>query len=164
MRARLFLSIACLALLAGCNTGDGGGPAEGPFRSGHYLILRNSDDSYDYAQYLVVRPGSLWEFVEYGTREPGPQVCQVTRHRGRYSLKDSVLTMFVAEGGESLEKCPITQADFDGYTWEAAPPGTAQNFQVRNLSDSTFEGESLFLGAEGWRTYRRTPDPYGYFD
>lgn len=151
-------------LLLGCNTGGDDGPAEGALRSGHYLILESSDDLYDYGQYLVIRAGSLWEFVEYGLGSPGPRVCQVTRSRGRYSLKDSSLTMVATEGGESLEKCPITQADFDGYTWEAAPPGTAQNFLVRNVTDTTFEGRDLFIGAMGWRTYRRTTDPYGYFD
>jgi hypothetical protein len=159
----MFLAAWAAWLLAGCDGGESGG-GEGALRSGHYLILTDRDDLYDYAQYFVVRPGSRWEFVEYGVRRTGGTVCQVTRSRGAYRVSDTLIAVTLTEGGESLEKCPLTQADFDGYTWEAAPAGTSQSFGFRNLTDSTFDGRDMFEGAPGWRTYRRTNDPHGYFD
>lgn len=160
---RIALAAWAAASLLACSV-DGGGDEEGALGSGHYLILTDQDDLYDFAQYFVVRPGSRWEFVEYGVRKTGGTVCQVTRSRGRYGVSDTLIALTLAESGESLEKCPLTQADFDGYTWEAAPPGTSQSFSFRNRTDSTFEAKDLFQEAPGWRTYRRTADPHGYFD
>lgn len=167
MRYRSFRAVlaawSICFFLAGCNTGEDA-EAQGALSSGHYLILTDRDDFYDYTQYFVVRPGSRWEFVEYGVRNPGGTVCQVTRHRGNYRVSDSLISITGLEGGESLEKCPMTQADFDGYTWEAAPPGASESFAFRNLTDSTFEARDMFVGTSGWRTYRRTADPHGFFD
>lgn len=160
---RLLSAAIATCLFAACTTSDDDGD-EGALRPGHYLILTDADDLYEYAQYFVVTPGSRWEFVEYGVRKTGGAVCQVTRSRGAYGVSDSLIALTLAESGESLEKCPLTQADFDAYTWEAAPPGTSQSFPFRNLTDSTFEARDLFQGAPGWRTYRLGPDPHGYFE
>lgn len=162
-RFLLLLAGLAAALLTGC-TDDSDSAGEGALRSGHYLILTDRDDRYDYAQYFVVVPGSRWEFVEYGTSRPGNSVCQVTRSRGSYSVKDTSITVVLREGGESFEKCPMTQAEFNGYTWDVPPGAVSQVFQIRNLTDSTFEGRDMFLGAEGWKVYRRTRDPHGFFD
>lgn len=160
---RLLLAAWAAGTLLACTTPDGGEEG-GALATGHYLILTDQDGQYDYAQYFIVRPGSRWEFAEYGVRMLGGTVCRVTRMRGRYGVSDSLLALTWAESGERLEKCPLTQADFDGYTWEAAPPGISESFAFRNPTDSTFEARDLFPGASGWRTYRRTGDPHGYFD
>lgn len=158
--AGIFLAL----LLTACPSDDDGG-SDGGLASGHYLILKDSDDFYAYEQYFVVRPGSRWEFIEYGARFASPSVvCQITRTRGSYNLQDSGITVTLAEGGESVEKCPITQGDFDGYTWEAVPAGSSQAFLIRNVTDTSFEGRDMFVGAPGWRTYRKGSDPHGYFD
>jgi hypothetical protein len=160
---RLLPATWALIFLFACSTSDGG-DEEGPLASGHYLIQDDQDALYDFAQYFVVRPGSRWEFVEYGVRRSDGTVCQVTRSRGRYGVSDTLIALTGTEGGESLEKCPITQADFDGYTWEAAPAGASESFSFRNPTDSSFEARNMFEGVTGWRTYRRAADPHGYFD
>src|SRR5687767_11676131 len=112
---RLLLAAGAVCALLACTSSDGG-DGEGPLPSGHYFILADQDDLYDYSQYFVVRPGSRWEFVEYGFRSPGGTVCRVTRRRGHYRVSDSLISRTGSEGGD-LEKCPMTQADFDGLTW-----------------------------------------------
>lgn len=78
-------------------------------------------------------------------------------------MKDSAIAVILAEEGDSIEKCPITQSDFDGYTWEAVPAGASRAFPIRNVTDTSFEGLGMFDGS-GWRTYRKGADPHGYFD
>jgi hypothetical protein len=159
---RLLLAASAVCSFLACTTSDGG-DEDGPLPSGHYLILTDQDDSYDYTQYFVVQPGSRWEFVEYGVRNPGGTVCRVTRSRGLYRVSDSLVSLTGTEGGD-VEKCPVTQADFDGLTWEAAPPGASETFSFRNVTDSSFEARNMLAGTSGWQTYRQTADPYGYFD
>lgn len=164
--AIFLLAVGALAL-GGCDSSTGpSGPAGTgtELSAGSYFIQYDSDDLYTFEQYFVVEAGYHWEFVEYGYQAGTKALCQVTRHKGVYSTTDSTMTMTLTAGGESLEKCGITQSEFNAYPFEAAPANDTASFRIRNATPTSFDGKDLFEGtAAGWKTYTKKPDPYGFF-
>jgi hypothetical protein len=150
-------------LALGCDSSTGPQTGAGGLPEGHYFIQSDSDDLYRYQQYFVVLSDGRWEFIEYGVAPATSQVCQITRQAGTYGVADSVMALTLRRGGPSLEKCPITQADFNGYRFSGTSPQT-QAFPVRNINANSFEADNLFVGVSGWRRYALVSDPHGFYD
>lgn len=166
----LFLLTVSAAWLGGCDSSTGPSGPAGPagtgteLSAGSYFIQYDSDDLYKYEQYFVVQPGYHWEFVEYGYKADTKTLCQVTRKRGNYSSTDSTLTMAMLTWGESVEKCGMTQADFNAYPFEAVPVSDTGTYHIRHMTATSFDGKDFFDGTSpGWQTYSKKPDPYGFF-
>ncbi len=161
----LFLTLGAL-WLGGCDSSTQASWPEGTgaeLPAGSYFIQSDNDD-YRYDQYFVIQAGHRWEFVEYGYVPSTKNLCQVTRQKGVYSATDTTLTITATAGGESLQKCGITKAEFDAYPFEAAPSGATEVFQIRFVTANGFDGMYFFLEApSGWQTYTKKTDPYGFF-
>ena len=158
--------LGCSLWLAGCDssTGPSGQDGTGPeLAAGSYFVQYDGDDLYKYEQYFVVQPGHRWQFVEYGYEPSTKNLCQVTRQKGVYSSTDSTITLTGTAGGESIEKCGTTKADFDAYPFRS-DRSPAETFPIRNASAAGFEAKDFFRDSpSGWQTYSMKPDPYGFF-
>lgn len=167
MRFRLLLPVMMLSLaffLSGCSEKDGPTGADdgdGALAAGHYLLHEEKDGLAGLEQYLAILPGSKWESTDYWISNTGA-VIGLSRTRGNMSLKNDSLVLVEVESGETVEKRPITQADFDGYVWEASPVGTAQALRIRNVTSASFEATDFTH--TNWQTFYRQSDPHGFFD
>ncbi|MEO6098020.1 MAG: hypothetical protein ABIW76_21095 [Fibrobacteria bacterium] len=167
------LLVTILPTFTGCNSGSssepGPGLGSGPtpeLKPGHYFIQSDADDLYHYDQYFVVQAGNRFEFVEYGNA-PGQiaNLCQVTRQKGSYATDSTTLTLTYKAGGDGLETCHMTKAQFDAYPFEEVPSSQwhIESHAIRKLTGTGFDGENLFFGISGWKTYPLRTDPYGFY-
>ncbi|GEM_PF-4242084 len=164
----LLFTLITLVILTGCDSGTGPAGGTGPeLTHGDFFILSDADDSYHYDQYFVVQADHRWEFVEYGYALGQPtNLCQVTRHAGVYSVMgDSVLSVTQTAGGESVESCHMTKAQFQAYPMQSIPAARQpkSDFLMRNKTATGFDAKDLFVNASGWKTYTIKPDPYGFY-
>lgn len=160
----VFAALLCLgSFLAGCVSDSGSVAAgAGGLPSGHYKTGTDGDDLYHYDQYFVVLDGGKWEWVEYGVTPGSATLCQVTRQGGTYSVQGDSLIVTGERAGKSVEKCGMTQADWDAYPFEEKTH-VQMSFPVRNITAGGFEANGLFYGTAGWKTYAKISDPYGFY-
>ncbi len=152
-------------LFAGCAVDKGGPEADGwdgGLPVGHYLIDEEKDGELGNETWLVVLPDSTWEMVDYFISY-GNKVCGIGRTRGTYTMDENSIALIALEEAVGPDNCPITQADFDGVTWEAVAADEAFVLDIRNLTSSSFQASGGFLGP-GWRPFIKQDDPHGYYD
>lgn len=153
-----------ITLLMGCNSGSDSDPDPYSTYTGSelppeaYLILKDFDDINRYEQYFVVRKGGEWEFVEFGFTKSTTNLVQLTRHIGVYALDSGKLKMQITHKGDLSGKGILSTAQVAAFPFSRVHMPSAA-FHVRNIGRDRFDGEDLFIGAGGWKTYQRTDLP-----
>lgn len=158
----LGLMLALGFLVGGCLMDGGGGPAGLP--EGAYFIAGRFDTDYAYEQYLVVLPDRRWEWVEYGSNAATVKLCKATRKTGGYVLGDSTLTLTQEAGSAPLEKCGMTKAEFKAIALTPIKDPKPAAYDIRTMTDSSFEARAFFGTKDAWKEYRKEKNPFGFHD
>lgn len=153
-----------MGILAGGCLMDGGGGGPGALPEGAYFIAGRFDAEYAYEQYFVVLPDRRWEWVEYGSNAATVKLCKATRKTGTYDLDDSAITLTHEKASAPLVKCGMTKADFGGIKLTAVNSPETATYDIRTLTDTSFESRAFFGTKDAWKEYLKEKSPFGFHD